>query len=84
LWLADAAGQPWRICFATVDLTDQLARERRMNEALHRLQLATQQMGIGTWERDIGAEHGHWDATTLALFGLPPDVPAPRPTNTWR
>ncbi|MBL8325527.1 MAG: PAS domain-containing protein [Rubrivivax sp.] len=77
VWLADAAGQPWRICFATVDITDQLARERQVSEALQRLQMATQALGIGTWERDIDAERGRWDDTTLALFGLPPGAPAP-------
>jgi PAS domain S-box-containing protein len=77
VWLADASGAPWRICFATVDITDQLARERQMNEALQRLQLATQALGIGTWERDVDAERGTWDDTTLALFGLPPDALPP-------
>ncbi|MBL8342451.1 MAG: PAS domain-containing protein [Rubrivivax sp.] len=77
VWLADAAGQPWRICFATVDITDQLARERQVSEALQRLQMATQALGIGTWERDIDAERGRWDDTTLALYGLPPGAPGP-------
>ena len=41
-------------------------------EAHERLALATRSVGIGTWESDISAQTGWWDAQMFRLRGLPP------------
>ena len=73
----DASGRPWRYYFVAIDMTESRARDRQVVELAQRLQLASEASGIGTWERDMAQPRSRWDATTMALFGLPPDGPTP-------
>ena len=72
----DAQGRAYRTYFAVMDVTEQRQSDRRMQQLLSRLQIATEASGVGTWERDARSGDNHWDAITLALFDLPPGAPA--------
>jgi hypothetical protein len=74
---AFAFGGKRRVLGVTIDITELRQKDRHVTELLGRLQMATEASGIGAWERDARTGISRWDATTLALFGLPPDAPVP-------
>ncbi len=73
----DTSGRPWRYYFVAIDITESRARDRQVIQLAQRLQLASEASGVGTWDRDMADTRSHWDATTKALFGLPPEGPTP-------
>ena len=73
----DEQGRADRTYFAIVDLTTLRQQDRRLQDVLERLQLAADASGLGTWEQDEATGRVHWDAITLAHFGLPADASAP-------
>jgi signal transduction histidine kinase len=73
----DDHGRPQRTYFAVMDTTERLQEQRRLEELLLRLQMATEATGIGTWERCAATGRAVWDATMNSLWGLPPGAPPP-------
>ena len=59
-----------------LDVTDRHTTEGRLREAVERAALAARGAGIGTWESDLAALDGWWDAQMFRLRGLdrPPGV----------
>jgi signal transduction histidine kinase len=73
----DEYGRPQRTYFAVMDTTERLQEQRRLEELLLRLQMATEATGIGTWERCATTGRAVWDATMNSLWGLAPGAPPP-------
>lgn len=55
-----------------LDVTERHATEERLRQAHERAALAARGAGIGTWESDVGAQHGWWDEQMFRLRGREP------------
>ena len=78
----DADGRCVAIIGVALDLTDRERTEAELREARHRIALAAQGVGMGTWERDLVHDVSYWDAQMYRLRGLRRDEP--RPANELR
>ncbi|QRN96436.1 PAS domain-containing protein [Archangium violaceum] len=85
--LRDAQGGVEGVIIVASDVTELVQARRRM-EALaaeelrateERLRLATEAMGLGTWEMDSTTGALEWDARTRTLFGVPEEAPVDYP-----
>jgi PAS domain S-box-containing protein len=59
------------------DITERKHSERRLRDALERLELATERAGVGVFTRDSVAGNGYWSPQVFQLFGMPVEAQAP-------
>ncbi|HWP19421.1 MAG TPA: PAS domain-containing protein [Burkholderiaceae bacterium] len=78
----DAEGRCVAIIGVALDLTDRERTEAALVEARERVALATEAVGMGTWERDLMRDQSFWDAQMYRLRGLPANER--RPVNELR
>jgi diguanylate cyclase len=64
-------GRPVRLTGAFQDITQRVQQRLALEAAQQRVTMATENGGIGIWERDLLTGARTWDARTLALFGHP-------------
>ncbi|WP_257457797.1 PAS domain-containing protein [Archangium lipolyticum] len=86
--MRDAQGQVEAVIVVASDVTELVQARRRM-EALaaekvraaeERLRLATEAMGLGTWEMNPATGALEWNERARTLFEVPEDVPVDYPT----
>ena len=55
------------------DITPRRQAEAALRESEARLQLATEGVGVGTWEMDCATGRGRWSPESVALLGIARD-----------
>ena len=75
--LPDDHGQPRLIVGAAIDHTTSRRAFQELNDTHERLQLISENSGVGTWERDLQTGQGRWDEALFRIFGLPMAAKAP-------
>ncbi|WP_201067018.1 PAS domain S-box protein [Thiorhodovibrio winogradskyi] len=72
----DAEGQPLRMAGSIRDITQQKEAERRLQEAMNRLRLATRVAAIGVWVWDLADNTLTWDQRMYEIYQVPEDLQA--------
>jgi hypothetical protein len=67
----DVDGRPLLLCTSR-DISTRKEAEQRLQEALQRLQMATDWAGVGVFVRDYATGLGHWNTQMFALFDIDP------------
>jgi hypothetical protein len=66
-----------RVVGVALDITERKLAEQRVAQLAEWLQLATGSIGIGLWQREIGALRSTWQPQMKRIYGLPLDAPEP-------
>lgn len=72
----DAAGNARIVVGVGMDISDKRLAERALRDAAARATLATNSVGLGTWEQEIETGRAQWDAQMWRLRGLAPQARA--------
>ncbi len=60
------------VLILATDVTEQVQAKKLLIENEERLRIATEILGLGTWEYDPINDVIHWSEKTVELFGFPP------------
>jgi hypothetical protein len=71
----DADGRVVALAGISLDVTRQRRLDLELRLQSERLALATRDVGVGIWERDLGTGRVLWEAQMYRLRGLAPDDP---------
>ena len=75
--VCDATGAPSYFIAIVEDITARKRAEETSRQSDERLQRAAQAAGFGTYELDLTTGENFWSPELKAIFGLPPEAPAP-------
>lgn len=72
--VCDADSKPVKLAGITIDITERKEVEKKLQESIEQVQLATTAAEVGMWFWDIPKDELVWTEKCKQLFGLPPDT----------